>query len=205
MEWSMNIGLPINTAKSKCLTIKKSSNCPQPDIPQVPVVESLRVLGVIFNSKWNLNDHINKTVSTASKRLYALRVLKPSLSTTQMILVYNSLVRSYLEYCAPLLLGLSETNKLKLEKLQKRFHRIICGKHCEQPCLTQLDERRRLLSLKFLQKVMSTDHVLYPLLPHRLISGRFRLPSRRTTRRSRSFFPLACEQFNEVLSKRIPV
>ena len=205
MEWSDSIGLPINATKSKCLTIRKSSTCLQPDIPNVAAVESLRILGVTFNSKWKLNEHISKTVSTASKRLYALRVLKPSLSTAEMILVYNSLVRSYVEYCAPLFLGLSETNKSKLERLQRRFHRIICGKDCEQPCLTQLHERRRLLSLKFFLKIMSNDHVLHHLLPHRLSSGRFRLPPQRTTRRSRSFFPLVCKQFNESLSNRLPV
>ena len=181
LRWSTAIGLPINPAKSKCLTIKKVSSCPQPEIPHLPVVDVLRILGVTFNSKWNYNAHIDNISSIASKRLYALRVLKPSLSTTEMIQVYNSLIRSHFEYCAPLFLGLSQTNKQRLEKLQRRFHTIICGKSCRKSCLVSLQERRQLLSLTFLQRVMCEDHVLHHFLPTRMNSGRFRLPPRRTT------------------------
>lgn len=52
---------------------------------------------------------------------------------------------------------------------------------------------------------MPTAHVLHPLLPYRLHSGPFRLPPRRTTRRSQSFFPLACELFNADLTRRPPL
>ena len=196
MQWSTAIGLPINPAKSKCLTIKKISSCPQPEIPYLPVVDVLRILGVTFNSKWNFNHHIDKISSITSKRLYALRILKPSLTTSEMINAYNSLVRSYFEYCAPLLLGLSQTNKRKLERIQRRFHNIICSKSCMEPCLISLQERRKLISLKFLHKVMRADHVLHHLLPPRMNSGRFRLPPRRTTQRSLAFFPNVCKAFN---------
>jgi hypothetical protein len=196
IEWSRKIGLPINSSKSKCLTIKKTSNCPQPMIPHIPAVETLRILGFTFNSTWNMDAHINRTISIASRRLYALRILKPSLTKNEMVMMYNSLVRSHLEYCAPLLLGLSVTCSDKLERLQKRFHRLICGKFCRESCLEVLKDRRQTLSLRFLQKVSDSNHVLHHLLPSRLPSGRFRLPPRRTTRRCRSFLPLVCETYN---------
>ena len=134
------------------------------------------------------------------------RVLKPSLSTTEMIQVYNSLIRSHFEYCAPLFLGLSQTNKQRLEKLQRRFHTIICGKSCRKSCLVSLQERRQLLSLTFLRRVMCEGHVLHHFLPTRMNSGRFRLPPRRTTRRSLAFFPLASSVVtNEPVSPPLPV
>ena len=138
----------------------------------------------------------------ASRRLYAMRVLKPSFSKDEMILVYNSLVRSLFEYCAPLFMGSSACNKSKFDRLQKRFHRIICGKSCKEPCLSSLSERREILSLKFLMKIMQPNHVLHHLLPFQFNSGRFRLLSRRTTRRSLSFFPLVCEMYNNSLAGR---
>ena len=181
-------GSYFNACKSKCLTIKKTKNCPQPTIPDIPAVETLRILGFTFNSKWNTDDHISKTVSFVSRRLYALRILKPSLTKAEMLLVYNSLVRSHLEYCAPLLLRLSVANSCKLERLQKRFHRVICGKSCSQSCMILLKERRKILSMRFLEKVMVPSHVIHSLLPFKLKSGRFRLPFRRTTKRCLSFF-----------------
>ena len=196
MEWSEHVGLPINASKSKCLTIRKSKDCPLPYLPDVCSVNKLRILGFTFNSKWNHDDQVSKVVTLASRRLYALRVLKPTLTKHQMIEVFNSLVRSHFEYCAPLLLGMSSANKNKLERVQKRFHRLICGKACSEPCLTSPNERRKLLSLRFLQKALKSGHVLHHHLPHRLKSGRFRLPPRRTTQRSQSFFPLICEMFN---------
>ena len=80
----------INETKSKCLTIRKSEKCPYPEIPQIPIVDTLQILGVTLNSKWNFNNHIDKVLSVVSKRLYAMRILKPSLSHADMILVYNS-------------------------------------------------------------------------------------------------------------------
>ena len=131
-----------------------------------------------------------------SRRLYALRILRPSLTKEQMIFVYNSLVRSLFEYCAPLLLGISSVNSCKLENLQRRFHRVICSKSCSEACLVPLSERRKMLSLKFLAKVMHPNHILHSLLPAMLDSGRFRLPQRRTTKRCFSFFPFICEMYN---------
>ena len=68
-------------------------------LPDVAIVDKLRILGVTFNSNWNFDDHVNRTISMASRRLYAMRVLiKPSFSNDEMILVYNTLVRSLFEY-----------------------------------------------------------------------------------------------------------
>ena len=183
------------------MTIKKSKSCPTPSIPNVENVDKLRILGVSFNSKWNADFHIVKIVAVASRRLYALRIIRNSLSKDQMTLVFNSLVRSLIEYCAPLFLGLSSKNSSKLDRLQKRFHRLICGKSCTYLCLQSIRERREILSLRFLDNVMKPNHILHSLLPHMFNSGRFCLPPRRTTKRSLSFFPLICEIYNHSLSR----
>jgi hypothetical protein len=201
IQWSIKLGLPINEAKSKCMTIKKARICPTPTLPNVQQVDSLRILGITFSSKWNLDDHISKIVTIVSRRIYALRILKNSLSKEQMILAYNAFARSLMEYCAPLFLGLSVTNARRLEKLQKRLHRVICSKSCSEPCFESLSKRREMLSLRFLHKIMQPHHILHFLLPVRSSSGRFRLPCRRTTKRSLSFFPLICETFNRHLTR----
>ena len=88
------------------------------------------------------------------------------------------------------------------ERLHNRFHRIICGKLCVGKCLPLLSERRDNLSVRLLVKLMNTDHVMNSLLPFKLPSGRLRLPTRRTTRRCRLFFPIACEMYNSKISAK---
>ena len=198
--WSKNIGLPINPKKSKCLTIKKVDYCPTPIIPEVKNVYEMKILGVTFNSKWNFDCHVSQIVCLASRRFYAMRVLKPLLSKDQLIMMYNAFIRSVIEYCAPLFLCLSASNNKRLNVLQNRFHRLICGKSCPETCLTQLGERRVILSLKMLRKIIDKKHCLHSLLPPFLPSGRFRLPTRRTEKRCKSFFPCICEMYNNTLS-----
>ena len=202
ITWSKNIGLPINPNKSNCLTIKKVDYCPTPDVPGVKAVHALKILGVMFNSKWNFDSHISQVVAISSRRLYAMRVLKPLLSREQLILMYNTFIRSCMEYCAPLFLCLSVYNSKRLDVLQNRFHRLICGKHCYEACLSQLGERRAMLSLTLLRKIMNEEHCLHSRLPPILSSGRFRLPTRRTEKRCKSFFPHICEMYNAILSRR---
>ena len=117
-----------------------------------------------------------------------MRILKPCLSRHQLRDVYFGYVRSVVEYCAPLFTNLSATDNCRLERLQRRFHRLLCGKDCVNDCFPSLEERRRKLSIKFLQTVMQPNHVLNALLPPMSSTGRFLLPSRRTFRRGRSFF-----------------
>ena len=141
-------------------------------------------------------------MSVASRRLYVIRVLKMSVPRKQLIDTYTSLVRSILEYCAPLFSSISARDSCRLERLQKRFHRSICGIDCKCDSFPSLEERRFMLSMNLLNIIMSSrEHILHHLLPVRSSSGRFILPARRTTCRSNSFFPYACERFNLFVHK----
>ena len=65
--------------------------------------------------------------------------------------VFNSLVRSILEYCSLLFVGLSKCNSDKFERIMSRFHRILCGddhKACKLHNFESLDARRNQAALK---------------------------------------------------------
>ena len=158
-------------------------------------VDELTILGVTFDARCGWSSHFDKVVKNASRRLYALRLLRSTLNKKQLIIVYNSLLRSILEYCGPLFLGMSEKDRHRLDGLQKRFHRLLCGRSCKEDCLESLNDRRCNTSLKFLEKIKE-DHVLNEILPQISKTGRFILPNRRTERRSRSYIPIACELSN---------
>ena len=92
---------------------------------------------------------------------------------------------------------MSKTDAGRLERIQSRFHRLMCGKACDQNCMPALEERRQILSLRFLKSAMSPLRIFHDLLPSQSETGRFILPHRRTKRRSDSFFIYACELFNQ--------
>ena len=205
LNWSSSIRLALNPDKCQSMVIKKRNTTNMPVIPLLKNVEKLKILGIMFNTDWSWTDHFDTVLSMCSRRLYALRMLKRSgLSKDQLIHVYNSLIRSCLEYCAPLFISMSSYDVARLCKFERRVHRVICGAQCRDQCLPSLQERRRMLSLKFLGKTVSEDHILHGFLPPKSSSGRFLLPSRRTKRRGDSFFVHACEVYNaEVFNHRL--
>ena len=95
-------------------------------------------------------------------------------------------------------LGISESQSLRLERLQRRFHRIMCGEECSFTCLTPLEHRRKAQALKLLLQAMTSNHILNKFLPNVSTRGRFVLALRRTTRQFNSFILLACELYNEM-------
>ena len=166
-----------------------------PDL-RVPQVETLNLLGITFNSKCTWSDHVSKIVSSASRRMYAIRVIKPYIGVKDLKLLYKTTFRSSFDYCYPLFVGLSATDCTRLERIQRRFHRLICGEHCENDCFETLTVRRQRLSLNFFQQVLTKDHILSDLLPTQSSSGRFLIPEVRTLRPSNSFVICACKLHN---------
>jgi len=196
ISWSSQMDLRINDSKCKSLTIKKSRDCDDIDLNGVVPVDVLSILGVAFDTSCGWTAHFQNVVRNASRRFYALRVLRSALTKEQLILVYNSMLRSVLEYCNPLFLGISITNSNRLDRIQRRFHRLLCGPCCKDECLESLEDRRRTMALRFLEKMKDKQHILHHLLPPISNTGRFLLPSRRTNRRSKAFILMASKLSN---------
>ena len=130
---------------------------------------------------------------TASRRLYVLRSLKPFIPCHRLIEVFHGIVLSILFYASPLFCDPSRSSEMKLERIRKRAHNIICGNGCDCNLIPDFKVRRRKLARNFLTKCESKDHPLHSLVPPRLPrSGHFRLPPSSTARRSRSFFVWGC-------------
>jgi len=201
IRWSSRMDLKVNADKCKSILISKTSNCERISLPGVCEVDSLSILGVVFDSRCSWSSHVNKVIKAASQRFYPLRLLRPSLSNANLKTIYYGLIRSLLEYCAPLLIGISITDSKRLDSVQRRFHRLLCGSECSEPCLEQLTVRRFNLSQRLLKSTMDEDHILHSCLPVLSASGRFILPPRRTVRRGKSFFLLASELYNACIQR----
>jgi len=81
--------------------------------------------------------------------------------------VYNTLIRSAIEYANPLFINLKIRLTKEIEKLLKRAHFIICGNGEGCNCkLDSLEERREKSALNLFQNIRkSKNHILNSLLP----------------------------------------
>ena len=189
LAWSTDVGLSLNIKKCKSLLIPSSRNCNSVKLSGVTEVDSLKLLGVWIN--WNLTwtKHIDNVVSTTSRRFFALRTLRPYMNKTDMKTIYFALIRTILNYCGSVFVGLTARDEARLVRIQNRFHHLLCGWDCRQNCLPPLREFRENRAKKLLTKAEQPDHILHDILLYKSNSGRFVLPIINTNRRLNSFVP----------------
>ena len=139
------------------------------------MVQTTKLLGVYLTSDLKWTKHVTRICSKASKRLYALRLLKRNgVQSCDLQKVYCSFVRPILEYACPVWhSSLSILLSDQIEHIQKRALRIILPNMSYQESLSMLKlptltERRELLCMRFYKKnLCDTSSKLSPeLLPH---------------------------------------
>ena len=189
--WVTKNRFVLNYAKTKQLIFTRSTRRGNFHYPNIELVNELKILGVHWNNKLTWERHFEKVMRLCSQRLYVIRVLKSVLTKSTLIRVYHSLITSLLLYAAPLFSWLPATVDNKLEKFQKRSHRIICGWSCacaDFPPLRSVRESRAFLYLPKCEAFK--EHPLHHIVPNCLPrSGDFCLPVSLTSRRLHSFIP----------------
>ena len=199
-EWANSNKLNLNPEKSKSMVITHSKyiNVNSVSLNDVQDVEHMKLLGVTLSSNCTWNKHCQNIVSTASRKLHILRVLKKYTNRSELIKIYFASVRSSLEYCAPLFGTLPVLLSNDLEHIQYRAHRIICGPQCNCDNFTPLSVRRQDQALKlFRSAIKDSSHVLAPILPKlSMSSNRCIQPIAITSRRLDSFIPSTSILYN---------
>ena len=149
----------------------------------VPYAQNVTFLGVIFDSKLNMVDHVKYVKARAMKRVPLLRCLAGrgcGADRFVLLRIYKSLIRPILEYVCPVLEGPANKMVESLESVPNTCLRIATGALRSTPILplqvetyTQpLYARRWELTLRYASKVLS-----YPNHPCRqLVDGSFALP-----------------------------
>lgn len=90
---------------------------------------SMRDLGVTFDSKLTFNCHIDSICGKAKRMLgFIMRVGKNFKDRTSKKLLYNALVRSNLEYASIIWNPFTAEQRSQLERVQHKFLRFISGK-----------------------------------------------------------------------------
>ena len=194
-------GLNVNRAKCKQLHVcfRRSLSC-ENDVSGFPCVQSLRILGVHFTDRLTWETHISNILKIVSQRLYVVRCMKSSVCKDELIRIYHAINTAVIFYASPVYGLLPSTLLAKLERFQRRAHRLICGAECNCDGFPPIRNRFQTSALKILLRAESdSSHPLHPFVPERLPSTRrFRNPPVSTTRRLNSFFPWTCRTFNSL-------
>jgi len=201
-SWCRNHRMLINADKTKVLNVNLS-NIPLPSVPSLKNVSSLKILGLIFNEKLTWSDHFDFMIAKLSRRLYVLRILRQLMCHNDLVLVYNCIIRSVMDYASPVYINPGVSCGKRLRRLCKRAYRIIHGQDdsCNLCDMLNMTVRRELLSMRLFQKAKDdTHHILHRLLPHTSNrSDRLILPTVRTTRRMQGFVFACAMCHNEKL------
>ena len=152
--------------------------------------------------------------SKASKRLYFLRLLKrANISPTEIIEVYNSIIRSLLEYaCEIWHPGLTKQQSNKLEMIQKRAFSIAFPENGYRDALQltgnpSLHDRREKQCQKFFLDICDPNHKLHHFLPpkckvaHLRSKRQYQLPKVKTNRLKTSPIFYGIFKFQHTLTK----
>ena len=199
ISWSSSVGLRINQRKCMHLWIPKRHNIDPPCIPDVSRTEEIKILGVHFSSDLKWIRQMNYINRNASRRLYALRILRPIMDRQDLVRVYCGLIRCILEYCSPLMVGMLGRDASILDRIQRRAHRLICGESCDDcDFFPDLRSRRTSAAVKLLNAAKNPTHPLHDLYPAVSSSGRLILPHVSTSRRRNSFFPFTTILINSI-------
>ena len=175
--------MKINMKKTKIIpfnTSQKYDFLPQlyfPGSDPLEVIYEARLLGITLASNLSWQVHTNDITKRATAKLWILVRFKALGGTTsQLLKVYQTRVRSTLEFAAPVFhSGLTLEQSRQIEMVQRKAFAIILGKAYTsyKAALVKLnqerlDARRINLSLKFAEKCTksSKHNHMFPLNPN---------------------------------------
>ena len=176
-QWTSANNIKLNVKKTKEFTVSFLKN--QPSLPPLTVnnqpleaVPTTKLLGVILTSDLKWSKHVEYICSKASKRLYALRMLKRSgVPPRDLCSVYSYFIRPVLEYACPVWhTSLSLSLRDDVEDIQRRAIRIIYPhlSYCQglqDLNLPTLFDRRQSLCRSFYKSNLASNSKINDLIP----------------------------------------
>ena len=166
-EWAKKWGMKFNPQKCQCLTFTRKRN---PFIFDYSIngvalerVDSVCDLGVHMQSDMTWNKHVDSIVSSANRK-WALvrRVIGINGNQKTLTTLYQTLIRSQLEYCSTVWSTASRRNLLLIEGVQRRVTRHILGHdqaynvRLQTLGLLPLSYRREISDIMFLSEYILT-------------------------------------------------
>ncbi|KAG6460286.1 hypothetical protein O3G_MSEX011890 [Manduca sexta] len=207
-DWCINNKMILNAEKCAHLRLTRNRNI----INSTYLINgialnkttAMRDLGVVVDSKLNFNLHMDQIIKTSWRLLgFLKRVGKDFKNPNTLIVLYNSLVRSNLEYASPIWNPTYNKHVIRVERVQRNFTRFLafkdrtCPYRAEYPVrlshfkIDSLEVRRKAADVITLYKLIHGDMISSELLsrlkfsvprtlPRFPLSQTFSLPRSRT-------------------------
>ena len=94
--------------------------------------DKYKYLGIHLDPSLSLTEHVHKVCKKAWSRLGLLKRIRPILIIHASLDLYKAMVQPIMTYCSTAFLSVLETNRKKLERLEKRAAKIIFGASYQQ-------------------------------------------------------------------------
>jgi Reverse transcriptase (RNA-dependent DNA polymerase) len=129
-DWCNTNSLPLNVNKCKKISYTRRPdpvNCTYSiGLSTLENVRCISDLGILFDSQLRFDLHIKEIVSKANRMLgFICRVTKHFEDPRTLILLFNSLVRSGLEYNSTIWSPFYANHSLSIERVQKKLTRVL--------------------------------------------------------------------------------
>lgn len=224
--WCNLNGMTLNTKKSYYIKFSKKlipmTSCYVLNGDILQQVNEIRDLGVIMDNKLTFKAHIDTIVIKAARMLgFLKRNTKGFMSSNTKIILYNSLVRSQLEFASVVWGPHYATYSQRIESVQRAFTRHLAFhsssisyrttydlrlKHFK---MISLGNRRRIINIMFLKKLISgsidCSHLLQKInfsvpyhCPRHPITEIFHIPASRTNLLRYSPLSKICGEYNQI-------
>ncbi|XP_043219624.1 uncharacterized protein LOC122380493 isoform X1 [Amphibalanus amphitrite] len=176
-EWASGTGFTFSSTKSNAILFRRGLRrvdlsvfpplCINND--PIPIVDEVKYLGVILDSRMNLHSHVEYIKSRVQKRMAVLKcVAAKSYGADRIILtrMYKAMIRPILEYASYIIDGPHTRRVESLETLQNACLRVATGALRTSPVralqvdadIPPLSLRRKELLLRYFLKVLSDEH-----------------------------------------------
>ena len=140
-SWLKANKLSLNIAKTEFMVISNrqlAENCSEINvqldghpISTIEHAKSLLRFKYSVDDRLSWSNYIKDLCRTISSAIGALRRIRPLISQSTAVQIYNALIQSHFDYCAPVWDVLSSYPCEKLKKLQTRAARVILQANCE--------------------------------------------------------------------------
>lgn len=174
-QWCVDNGLHLNVSKCSVMSFTRSKSPVLFDYlisgVTLPRLKTVRDLGVVFDAGLTFNEHITSVVSAAMKSMgFIIRNTKEFTSPESLLSLFNSLVRSRLEYASVVWSPCYAVHVQELETVLRKFLKFLSFRmdgvypvvgHPQELLLQRfglvsLERRRQHASLLFLFKLVNS-------------------------------------------------
>lgn len=167
-RWALNNNLKLNRSKSLEIIFTNPTRRVIPELPHIipgiERVDHVNILGVTVSNKFSMKHHIDKTLTSCTQTLFALRTLRAhGMNDKSIKAVFQSVAIAKILYAAPAWHGFMSTREQ--DRINSFLRKSARAGFCSPDSVCFLDYAEAADDRLYEQICQNHNHVLYSLLP----------------------------------------